>query len=78
MQLFTLMCVCAVHRRHLMLWKVFCPRFLFASVQLLVSVPAGVLVLLLVGALLYRLRVWFRELEKGRVSAIEVPARLQR
>lgn len=72
------MCVCAVHRRHLMLWKVFCPRFLFASVQLLVSMPVGALVLLLVGALVYRLRVWFGELEKGRVRAIEMPDRLQR
>ena len=54
----------AFHRRHLMVWKIFAPRFMFEAVAFLFTAPA------LIGGLLFfkridaRLVVWFEMLNK--------------
>ena len=60
LQLLGTMCSCALHRRHLMVWKVFGPRFLFASLQLLLLFPTTAALLLVTCIFLWRLQCWHR------------------
>lgn len=41
-------CAAAVHRRHLMVWKIFAPRFIFEAASFLVVSAVLLLVLLVV------------------------------
>jgi hypothetical protein len=55
----------AFHRRHLMVWKIFAPRYMFEAVSFLLTIP-----MLLAGLLFFKrvdtaINIWFEKLQKN-------------
>ncbi|PFX20099.1 GPI ethanolamine phosphate transferase 3 [Stylophora pistillata] len=58
-------CSAAVHRRHLMVWKIFAPRFVFEGVSFLLLTMVLCLSYLVVLRIDQSLRSWFKNLEES-------------
>lgn len=58
-------CSAALHRRHLMVWKIFAPRFVFEGVSFLLVTVVLVTSFLAVLRLDLALRNWFKKLESS-------------
>jgi len=56
-------CSAALHRRHLMVWKIFAPRFVFEGVSFLLTTVVLVISFLAVLRVDQALRSWFKKLE---------------
>ena len=62
-QVFATACSAALHRRHLMVWKIFAPRFVFEGASFLFSIPMLVLVYLFFLRVNNSLTKWTQNLE---------------
>lgn len=62
-QLLATCCSAALHRRHLMVWKIFAPRFVFEGVSFLLTTVVLVINFLAVLRVDQALRSWFKKLE---------------
>lgn len=47
-QVFCAMLACTIHCRHLMVWKIFAPRFIYESIATFVGIPAIIIGFLLI------------------------------
>lgn len=56
-------CSAALHRRHLMVWKIFAPRFVFEGVSFIITTVILAISFLVVLRVDQALRSWFRTLE---------------
>ncbi|GAB1606203.1 GPI ethanolamine phosphate transferase 3-like [Argonauta hians] len=56
------MCAAALHRRHLMVWKIFAPRFIFAAAMCAVVFVTSLLTFLLMARVQAALSRWFQKL----------------
>ena len=66
LQLLATCCSAAVHRRHLMVWKIFAPRFVFEGVSFLLITVVLCFSYLVVLRIDQSLRSWFKNLEESR------------
>ena len=62
-QLLATCCSAALHRRHLMVWKIFAPRFVFEGVSFLMTTAVLFASFLVVLRIDQALRSWFKKLE---------------
>ena len=65
LQLLATCCSAAVHRRHLMVWKIFAPRFVFEGVSFLLITVVLCFSYLVVLRIDQSLRSWFKNLEES-------------
>lgn len=63
LQLLGTCCSAALHRRHLMVWKIFAPRFVFEGVSFLLTTIVLAASFLSVLRVDQALRSWFKRLE---------------
>jgi hypothetical protein len=61
-QVLAAMCCVALHRRHLMVWKIFAPRFVYSGASFFVTAAASVLVYLFVLRVNRSVTNWVRAL----------------
>lgn len=54
----------AFHRRHLMVWKIFAPRFMFEAVAFLFTVPSLIAGLMFFNRIDGCLSIWFQQLNE--------------
>ena len=62
-QLLATSCSAALHRRHLMVWKIFAPRFVFEGVSFLLTTAVLFASFVAILRIDQALRSWFKKLE---------------